>query len=125
MSIVRKINIGVGLSAIAGVLYLSFWPIPAKPLAWSAPTAPGYVGAHALNNTLAANGRVETFETAVRYQMYHALALIAALYGPRHAMMAQLAIEYDPHPPFNAGSVTTAPADIVSELRGAPSDHHM
>lgn len=37
----------------------------------------GAFGAHALNSTLTANGRLETFETAVRYQMYHALALIA------------------------------------------------
>lgn len=46
------------------------------------------------------------------------LALIADLYGPKRAMMAQLAIEYDPHPPFNAGSVRTAPAEVIEALGG-------
>jgi len=37
----------------------------------------GAFGAHGLHNMLSANGRVDTFETAVRYQFYHAFALIA------------------------------------------------
>lgn len=36
----------------------------------------GAFGAHGLQATLTANGRSGTFETASRYQMYHALALI-------------------------------------------------
>ena len=36
----------------------------------------GAFGAHALKATLAANNRVETFETAVRYQFFHALAFL-------------------------------------------------
>ena len=36
----------------------------------------GAFGAHALNATLVANGRLDTFETGVRYQMYHALAIL-------------------------------------------------
>ncbi|MBP7334336.1 DJ-1/PfpI family protein [Niveispirillum sp.] len=46
------------------------------------------------------------------------LALIADLYGAKRAMMAQLAIEYDPHPPFNAGSVRTAPQEVIKALGG-------
>ena len=46
------------------------------------------------------------------------LALIADLYGPKRAMMAQLAIEYDPHPPFDAGSVRTAPSEVIEALGG-------
>ena len=38
----------------------------------------GAFGAHALHDTLVRAGRLETFETAVRYQFYHALALLAA-----------------------------------------------
>ncbi len=38
----------------------------------------GAFGAHALAGTLAANGRTDTFETGVRYQMYHALGLFIA-----------------------------------------------
>lgn len=37
----------------------------------------GAFGAHALRATLEAQGRLETFETAVKYQFYHTLALLA------------------------------------------------
>ncbi len=37
----------------------------------------GAFGAHALHATLEAGGRLETFETAVKYQFYHTLALLA------------------------------------------------
>ncbi|GAA4455736.1 DUF423 domain-containing protein [Nibrella saemangeumensis] len=37
----------------------------------------GAFGAHALRATLAASGRADTYETAVKYQFYHALALLA------------------------------------------------
>ena len=36
----------------------------------------GAFGAHALKATLESTQRLETFETAVKYQFYHALALI-------------------------------------------------
>lgn len=36
----------------------------------------GAFGAHALADLLAETGREATYETAVRYQMYHALALL-------------------------------------------------
>ncbi|PJF23280.1 MAG: DUF423 domain-containing protein [Phototrophicales bacterium] len=36
----------------------------------------GAFGAHGLAATLEANGRVDTFETAAKYQMYHALAML-------------------------------------------------
>ncbi len=35
----------------------------------------GAFGAHSLEATLTANGRLETYETAVKYQFYHALAI--------------------------------------------------
>jgi uncharacterized membrane protein YgdD (TMEM256/DUF423 family) len=37
----------------------------------------GAFGAHALKDFLAANQRLATYETAVQYQMYHSLALVA------------------------------------------------
>ena len=45
----------------------------------------GAFGAHALHDMLARAGRLDTFETAVRYQFYHALALLAigALWAAR------------------------------------------
>ncbi len=36
----------------------------------------GAFGAHALKSLLMGNGRLETYELAIRYQFYHALALL-------------------------------------------------
>jgi transcriptional regulator GlxA family with amidase domain len=48
-----------------------------------------------------------------------ALALVARIAGDEAARAAQLGIEYDPHPPFNAGSPSTAPAELVAAQRAA------
>jgi uncharacterized membrane protein YgdD (TMEM256/DUF423 family) len=42
----------------------------------------GAFGAHGLKNRLSA-ARLENYETAARYQMYHALALLAAFFASR------------------------------------------
>jgi transcriptional regulator GlxA family with amidase domain len=42
-----------------------------------------------------------------------ALTLLDRMYGPAVAQSVQLAIEYDPQPPFDAGSPSKAPAEIV------------
>jgi sugar lactone lactonase YvrE len=49
----RKVAGGIGLVLVAVVAYFCFWPVPAKPVAWVAPTPPGYAGAHAQNTRLA------------------------------------------------------------------------
>lgn len=54
------------LAGTAG--YLLFWPVPAEPVAWSAPVPPGYVGLHASNTGLAGLRSVGT----------------GAEYGPEH-----------------------------------------
>jgi putative intracellular protease/amidase len=46
-----------------------------------------------------------------------ALTLAARIAGDIVAQAIQLGIEYDPQPPFNAGSPRTAPADVVELLR--------
>ena len=46
-----------------------------------------------------------------------ALALLARLHGPQLAQGVQLAIEYDPHPPFDTGSPSKTPAEIVEFVR--------
>jgi len=46
-----------------------------------------------------------------------ALALADRIGGAELAQRFQLAIEYDPQPPYNAGSPATAPAEIVADLR--------
>ena len=52
-SIVRRIG-GVATLVLTGAAaYFCFWPVPADPRSWSAPTPPGYVGAHLANARLA------------------------------------------------------------------------
>ena len=46
-----------------------------------------------------------------------ALRLTELLYGPEAAQAVQLAIEYDPQPPFDAGSPAKAPEPIVELVR--------
>lgn len=46
-----------------------------------------------------------------------ALALAAELAGEPAAQAIQLGIEYDPQPPFDAGSAAKAPAEIVRAMR--------
>jgi hypothetical protein len=46
-----------------------------------------------------------------------ALALAASIAGDEVAQAIQLGIEYDPQPPFDAGSPAKAPAELVSLLR--------
>jgi transcriptional regulator GlxA family with amidase domain len=48
-----------------------------------------------------------------------ALALSARIVGDEAAQGIQLGIEYDPQPPYNAGSPDTAPPKIVAGLRAA------
>jgi len=47
------------------------------------------------------------------------LALAGEIAGEDVAKAIQLGIEYDPQPPFDAGSPAKAPAEIVALLRGA------
>ena len=46
------------------------------------------------------------------------LVLLDRVYGPEMAQMIQLAIEYDPQPPFDAGSPAKAPAELVDMVQG-------
>lgn len=48
-----------------------------------------------------------------------ALTLVAEEFGAKAAQLTQLLIEYDPQPPFNAGSPDKAPSAIVNEAREA------
>ncbi len=44
------------------------------------------------------------------------LTLVSLIWGESMAKMAQLMLEYNPQPPFNAGSPTTAEKDVVESL---------
>jgi putative intracellular protease/amidase len=46
-----------------------------------------------------------------------ALTLVGRIAGPELAQAIQLGIEYDPEPPFDAGSPEKAPAEIVEAVR--------
>jgi transcriptional regulator GlxA family with amidase domain len=46
-----------------------------------------------------------------------ALTLLDRLYGPDIAKLVQLAIEYDPQPPFDAGSPSKAPEQLVAMVK--------
>ncbi len=46
-----------------------------------------------------------------------ALTLAARIAGEKVAQAIQLGIEYDPQPPFNAGSPAKAPTEVVERLR--------
>lgn len=49
----KKMMSAVGLIVVALVAYLLLWPVAMQPVSWEAPTAPGYVGAHASNTKVA------------------------------------------------------------------------
>jgi transcriptional regulator GlxA family with amidase domain len=46
------------------------------------------------------------------------LTLLGRIAGDEHAQAVQLLTEYDPQPPYDAGSPAKAPAHLVAELRG-------
>lgn len=52
-SIVRRGAGGVALVLAGVVAYLCFWPVPAEPVSWVAPTPPGFTGPYAPNTRLA------------------------------------------------------------------------
>jgi putative intracellular protease/amidase len=46
------------------------------------------------------------------------LTMVAELRDATYARNVQLLCEYDPHPPFDSGSMRTAPADVQATMRG-------
>ncbi|MED7930510.1 DJ-1/PfpI family protein [Nonomuraea sp. LP-02] len=71
-------------------------------------------GAEPVSERVLTSGKVIT-AAGVSAGIDMALTLLAQADDPITAQAVQLAIEYDPHPPFNAGSPQTAP-DGLSEL---------
>jgi sugar lactone lactonase YvrE len=49
----RRALLVLSVIVAAVVAYLLVWPVPVQPVAWAAPAAPGYTGAHAANTRLA------------------------------------------------------------------------
>ncbi|HEX3452923.1 MAG TPA: DJ-1/PfpI family protein [Solirubrobacteraceae bacterium] len=74
------------------------------------------LGADAVAERYVFDGKIVT-AAGVSAGIDMALALAARIAGDDVAQAIQLGIEYDPHPPFDAGSPETAPPDIVALLR--------
>ncbi|MCW3028159.1 MAG: glutamine amidotransferase [Solirubrobacterales bacterium] len=74
------------------------------------------LGAQPVSERVVFDGKIVT-AAGVSAGIDMALALAATIAGDQVAQAIQLGIEYDPQPPFDAGSPAKAPAEIVSLLR--------
>ena len=76
------------------------------------------LGAHYTEERVVERGKVIT-AAGVSSGIDMALTLLDRIYGPAVAQSVQLAIEYDPQPPFDAGSPSKAPPEVVELARAA------
>jgi putative intracellular protease/amidase len=74
-------------------------------------------GARPVERRVVEQGKVVT-AAGVAAGIDMALVLAARIAGPDVAQAIQLAIEYDPEPPFDAGSPAKAPASVIEAVRG-------
>jgi transcriptional regulator GlxA family with amidase domain len=87
---------------------------------WARRRALEKLGAHYTEQRVVERGKVIT-AAGVSSGIDMALVLLDHMSGSETAQMIQLAIEYDPQPPFDAGSPSKAPAalvDVVQQLIG-------
>ena len=89
---------------------------------WLALNALAAWGAVPVAERVVVDGRIMT-AAGVSAGIDMALLLTAKVSGDREAQAIQLAIEYDPKPPFAAGSPSTAPASLTAELRARSRFH--
>jgi putative intracellular protease/amidase len=83
---------------------------------WQALEQLGGLGVEVVDERVVFDGKYAT-SAGVTAGIDMALALAGKIAGERVAQAIQLGIEYDPAPPFNAGSPRTAPAEIVEAVR--------
>lgn len=76
------------------------------------------LGARPVEERVVRRGKVIT-AAGVSAGIDMTLTLAAQIAGDDYAQAIQLGIEYDPQPPFMAGSPSNAPAAIVARVRGA------
>jgi transcriptional regulator GlxA family with amidase domain len=74
------------------------------------------LGAEPTSERVVFDGKIVT-AAGVSSGIDMALALAARIAGEQVAQAIQLAVEYDPQPPFDAGSPAKAPAEIVELVR--------
>ena len=85
---------------------------------WMAMDVLAELGANPTSKRVVEQGKVIT-AAGVSSGIDMALRLTELLIGPEMAQAIQLAIEYDPQPPFGAGSPEKAPEEIVTLVRAA------
>ena len=98
---------------------------------WARKRALEKLGAHYTTERVVERGKVIT-AAGVSSGIDMALVLLDRMHGPEMAQMIQLAIEYDPQPPFDAGSPAKAPAALVDLVQAdasataprSPPRHH-
>lgn len=74
------------------------------------------LGADVVEERVVFDGKLAT-SAGVTAGLDMALALAARIAGEQVAQAIQLGIEYDPEPPFDAGSPTSAPEAVVEAVR--------
>lgn len=82
---------------------------------WMAKEELAQLGATVVDARYVFDGKIVT-AAGVSAGIDMALALLAELHSPALAQGVQLGIEYDPKPPFTAGSPATAPAPLVERV---------
>jgi transcriptional regulator GlxA family with amidase domain len=83
---------------------------------WLALEQLGELGAEPVSERVVYDGKIVT-AAGVSAGIDMALSLAATIAGEEVAQAIQLGIEYDPQPPFDAGSPAKAPVAIVDGLR--------
>lgn len=88
---------------------------------WSAYDELATYGARPTEQRVVQQGKVWT-AAGVSAGIDLALTLLAEIYGPEMSQAVQLGIEYDPQPPFDAGSPSKAPADVLELVRAVSAE---
>jgi cyclohexyl-isocyanide hydratase len=85
---------------------------------WTALHLLKYFQASPLDERVVVDGNLVT-TAGVTAGVDGALYVAALLRGDRKSQEIQLAIQYDPNPPFNSGSPNKAPSEVVEAVRKA------
>ena len=88
---------------------------------WSAYDELATYGARPTEKRVVQQGKIWT-AAGVSAGIDLALTLLAEIYGPEMSQAVQLGIEYDPQPPYDAGSPSNAPADVLELVRAVSAE---
>jgi cyclohexyl-isocyanide hydratase len=83
---------------------------------WSAIELLPLFGAEVIKKRVVVDGKF-VFAAGVTAGIDGALTVASILRGEKVAQSIQLAMEYSPEPPFNAGTPETAPAQILKDVQ--------